>query len=223
MLALLLSTLIACSAQQEPQISMASIVAVRGDTELSPADALASAELRVDEHIRSLWEERAKRAASRQCPFWMPQVLTDKTVRRWLGDLPVQRLIKQVNRDEKERVHEFGNSYQTTLWITEDQEMVERGERRLRAELHRLEYVDEIKSAVDANIREDHLLNHGHRQWKLSNLPIKRAIVTQHCVQKNHKFRPQHFSHVSPPLSGLVGSFHHTTVCRGRGRNKDHF
>ena len=146
MLALLLSTLIACSAQQEPQISMASIVAVRGDTELSPADALASAELRVDEHIRSLWEERAKRAASRQCPFWMPQVLTDKTVRRWLGDLPVQRLIKQVNRDEKERVHEFGNSYQTTLWITEDQEMVERGERRLRAELHRLERSTAVKA-----------------------------------------------------------------------------
>lgn len=146
MLALLLSTLIACSAQQEPQISMASTVAVRGDTELSSADALASAELRVDEHIRSLWEERAKRAAARQSPFWMPQVLTDKTLRRWLGDLPVQRLIKQVDRDEKERVHEFGNSYQTTLWITEDQEMVERGERRLRAELHRLECSTAVKA-----------------------------------------------------------------------------
>lgn len=146
MLALLLSTLIACSAQQEPQISMASTVAVRGDTELSPADAMASAELRVDEHIRSLWQERAKRAASRQSPFWMPQVLTDKTVRRWLGDLPVRRLIKQVNRDEKERVHEFGNSYQTTLWITEDQEMVERSERQLRAELHRLESSTAVKA-----------------------------------------------------------------------------
>lgn len=146
MLALLLSTLIACPAQQEPQISMASAVAVSGDTELSPADALASAELRVDEHIRSLWQERAKRAASRQSPFWMPQTLTDNTVRRWLGDLSVPRLIKQVNRDDKERVHEFGNSYQTTLWIAEDREMVERGESRLRAALHRLERTTAVKA-----------------------------------------------------------------------------
>jgi hypothetical protein len=102
--------------------------------------------LRVDEHIRSLWEERAKRAASRQSPFWMPQILTDSAVRRWLADLPVQSLVKQVNRDEKERVHEFGNSFQTTLWIVEDQEMLQGGERRLRTELDHLKRSTAVKA-----------------------------------------------------------------------------
>ena len=138
MTAFLFPILIACSAHQAPQVSMGSAVDIHGDTELSSADALASAELRVDEHIRSLWEERAKRTALRQSPVWMPQMLTDNVIRRWLVDLPVQRLVKQVNRDEKERVHEFGNSFQTTLWIVEDQEMVRTGRLRLRAELDRL-------------------------------------------------------------------------------------
>lgn len=146
MLALLMSTLIACPAPQEPQAVMATAVAVKGDTELSPADALASAQLRVDEHVRALWEERAKRAASRQSPFWMPQMLTDNTVRRWLGDLPVHRLVKQVDRDDRERIHEFGNSYQTTLWIAEDQDMVKRGQVRLAAELNRLERTTAVKA-----------------------------------------------------------------------------
>ena len=146
MLALLLSTLIACPAHQEPKISMETAVAVHGDTELSPADALASAELRVDEHIRSRWEERAKRTVSRQTPFWMPQALTDTTVRRWLGDLPMQQLVQEVNRKDKQRIHEFGNSYQTTLWIAEDKEMVELGEVGLRAELHRLERTTAVKA-----------------------------------------------------------------------------
>ena len=52
MLALLLTTCIVCPALQEPQLcavpTAATAVAVRGDTELTPADALASAELRVE-------------------------------------------------------------------------------------------------------------------------------------------------------------------------------
>ena len=146
MLALLLSTCFVCPAQQEPPLSETAAVAVQGDTELSPAAALASAELRVDEHVRSLWEERAKRTASRQRPFWMPTILAEHTVQRWLADLPVQRLVTQVDRDCRERVHEFGNSYQTTLWIAEDKEMVHRGEARLVAELHRVERTTAVKA-----------------------------------------------------------------------------
>lgn len=150
MLALLLTTCIVCPALQEPQLcavpTAATAVAVRGDTELTPADALASAELRVEEHVRSLWQERAQRTASRQSPFWMPALLTDQVVQRWLADLPVQRLVKQVDRDDRERVHEFGNSYQTTLWIAEDRELVLHGERRLHAELRRLERTTAVKA-----------------------------------------------------------------------------
>jgi len=139
MLALLLSTVIACPAQQESSISGVEAVAVRGDAELSQAEALASAQIRVDEHVRSVWQERAQRAVERQAPFWMPQILTDGAVRRWLADLPVQQLVAHVDRQDRERVHEFGNSYQTTLWVSEDPSAVERSERRLRAKLRKLE------------------------------------------------------------------------------------
>ena len=44
MLALLLSTLIALPSPQEPSASDVEAVAVRGDAELSPSDALASAQ-----------------------------------------------------------------------------------------------------------------------------------------------------------------------------------
>lgn len=148
MLALLLTTCIVCPAQQAPQpsLSPAAAVAVKGETELSPAEALASAELRVDEHVRDIWRERAERTASRCRPFWLPEMLSDGTIRRWLAGLPVERLISRVDREDRERVHEFGNSYQTTLWIAEDQRMVERGEQRLRAELRKLERTTAVKA-----------------------------------------------------------------------------
>jgi hypothetical protein len=146
MLALLLSTLIACPAPQEPQFSDVEAVAVRGDTELNPADALASAQMRVDEHVRAVWQDRAERTASRQLPFWMPAMMSENTVRRWLADLPVQRLVSRVDREDRERVHDFGNSYQTTLWIAEDPKMVQRGESRLRAQLRNLERSTAVKA-----------------------------------------------------------------------------
>jgi len=139
MLALLLSTLIALPSPQEPSASDVEAVAVRGDAELSPSDALASAQMRVDEHVRAVWRERAQRTVSLQMPFWMPQVMTDSAVRRWLADLPLQRLVSRVDRQDRERVHEFGNSYQTTLWVAEDPGIVERAKRRLRMKLRNLE------------------------------------------------------------------------------------
>lgn len=143
MLAVLLSTCIACSAPQGPQLvehaAMVSAVMVRGDAELSPAAALASAEQRVDEHVRSVWSDRAARAVARHRPFWMPEFVTDEAVRRWLADLPVDRLVKRVDREDRERSHEFGNSYQTTLWVAEDRGAVERGEVVLRDRLRSLE------------------------------------------------------------------------------------
>lgn len=146
MLALLLSTLIACPAPQGPQFSDVEAVAVRGDTELNPADALASAQMRVDEHVRAVWQDRAERTVSRQLPFWMPAMMSENTVRRWLADLPVQGLVSRVDREDRERVHDFGNSYQTTLWIAEDPKMVQRGESRLRAQLRYLERSTAVKA-----------------------------------------------------------------------------
>ena len=69
----------------------------------------------------------------------MPQILTDGAVRRWLADLPIQQLVAHVDRQDRERVHEFGNSYQTTLWVSENPSAVEHSERRLRTKLRNLE------------------------------------------------------------------------------------
>lgn len=137
MLAALLSLCLASVPPQEPDPAMA--VAVRGAAELSPAAALASARHAVEEHVRRVWEERARRAEAAARPFWVPEVLSEQALRRWLAGLPVDRLTKCVDREDKEREHEFGSSYQTTLWVAEDARMVQRNEQRLRDELRHLE------------------------------------------------------------------------------------
>ena len=144
MLGLLLSTL-ALGLPPQGQDLAASAVAVRGDAELTPAAAFASAQVRVDEHVRAVWRERAERAVELQRPFWVPALLTDETVRRWIADVPVAQVVRYVDRDDREREHEFGNSYQTTLWVAEDTRAVQRGEQRLRNELARLERTTAVK------------------------------------------------------------------------------
>ncbi|MBL8755799.1 MAG: hypothetical protein JNK15_21055 [Planctomycetes bacterium] len=137
MLAALLTACFACAAPQEP-VALAA-VAVRGDAELSPAAAYASARTRVDEHLRGLWRERADRAVTTQRPFWLPNLLAEEAVRRWLVDLPIAQMVAVVDREDRERAHEFGNSWQTTLWVAEDPQKLQRGEERLRGLLRRLE------------------------------------------------------------------------------------
>lgn len=146
MLALLLATCLASPAPQSPAGLAVAAVAVRGDAELDPAAALASAEARVDEHVRQLWQDRAGRMARRLRPFWLPESLVEHAVDRWLSDLSAGELVRRVDREDKERVHEFGNSYQTTLWVAEDRAEVERGERRLHRELRRLEQTTAVKA-----------------------------------------------------------------------------
>ena len=147
MLATVLLTCLACL-PQEPVLAAAtttSAVAVRGDAELSPAAAFASAEDRVEDHVRTVWRERASRAIEQQRPFWLPQLLADEAVRRWLVDLQPRQLVHVVDREDREREHEFGNSWQTTLWVAEDARAVERSEQRLRGELRRLERTTVMK------------------------------------------------------------------------------
>jgi len=133
-----------CFAVFAPQDPVAA-VAVRGDAELSPAAALASARTRVDEHLLAIWRERAERASDAQRPFWLPQILAEQTVRRWLADLPKNELVHVVDREDREREHEFGNSWQTTLWIAEDSQQLQRAELRLKRALRLTERETAIK------------------------------------------------------------------------------
>lgn len=120
-------------------------VAVRGEAELSPAEAYASASRAAEEHLRERWQARAARTAELRRPFWVPEVLVEQHIRRWLADLPIEGIAKVVDRQDRERMHEFGNSYQTTLWIAEEPRRVAMGEQRLRSDLRRLEHATAIK------------------------------------------------------------------------------
>ncbi|MEO6596449.1 MAG: hypothetical protein ABIP94_16990 [Planctomycetota bacterium] len=142
---MLLSTCLASLVPQAPAAAMAAAVAVRGEIELSEAQAFASAQRRAEDHVRELWQERASRALALQRPFWLPEVLAKEPLRRWLGDLPVAEIVRCVDREDKERIHEFGNSYQTTLWIAEEPRQVLQGERQLRRELQRLQRTTVLK------------------------------------------------------------------------------
>lgn len=115
-------------------------VAVRGDTELSSAAAYASARTRVADHVRTVWQERAEAAVQRQRPFWMPEAIAEAAVQRWLATLPTEQLVRTVDREDREREHEFGTSIQTTLWVAEEPHAVARSERSLQSLLTRLEH-----------------------------------------------------------------------------------
>ncbi len=145
MLDVLISTCLACLAPQGSAATMAAAVAVRGDAELSPAAAFASARRKAEEHVRELWHDRAAQAVSSQRPFWLPELITREAERRWLSDLPMDQLVQFVDREDRERTHEFGNSYQTTLWVAEEPARVLQGERQLRRELQKLERTTAIK------------------------------------------------------------------------------
>ena len=134
-----LMTCLAFAAPQGPGAALSAAVAVRGDTGLSPAEAYASANARVEDHVREQWQQRASRLAEQRLPFWVPSLTVEQSLRRWLADLPVTELVDCVDREDRERVHEFGNSYQTTLWVAEDPQASQRSERQLRDELRRVE------------------------------------------------------------------------------------
>ena len=139
MLDVLLTACLAAAAPQGPALAMAEAVAVRGDTELTPADAFASARRKAEDHVREMWQERAARAVAAQRPFWLPEVLAQQSIRRWVGDLPLNELIRLVDREDQERTHEFGNSYQTTLWVAEEPRVVQKSEHQLRRQLRDME------------------------------------------------------------------------------------
>lgn len=145
MLDAMLSLCLAVLVPQGPRSPAVDAVAVRGDTELHPADAYASARRKAEEHVRERWQERAERTLRRQRPFWLPEPLAEAAVQRWVADLPVDEMLRTVDRHDQERTHEFGNSYQTTLWITEEPAQVQAGERRLRGHLRGLERTTAIK------------------------------------------------------------------------------
>jgi hypothetical protein len=136
MLTTAFGTLLCVLAPQGPLVNMAAdAVAVRGTTELTVADAFAAARSAAVEHLEARWRERSRRLVVDQRPFWLPAMFAEQAARRWEARQSLGEAMAIVDREDRVREHEFGNSYQTTLWITEDPRHVERGERQLRREL----------------------------------------------------------------------------------------
>jgi hypothetical protein len=117
---------------QGPQPAAADAVAVRGDAELSPAAAFASARDRMAEHVRGVWAQRAARLSASERPLWLPAAIVDASVHRWLAALPLDEFARVVDREDRARDHGFGQSHQTTLWVSEEPDAQRRGERQLR-------------------------------------------------------------------------------------------
>lgn len=145
MLALLLAACLPFAPQQPVTTSIAEAVVVRGDAELSPAEALVSAKRKAEEHVRDLWQDRAEQAFSGRRPFWLPELLAREAMRRWLAELPIEQMATYVDREDRQREHEFGSSYQTTLWVAEEPRLVANSERLLRRATQQLERVTAVK------------------------------------------------------------------------------
>ena len=107
-------------------------VSVRGDPELTMTAAVESARAEVDSVLRERWQQRADRLVRENRPFWMPRVFVEREVARWLGRTAVDRQVEIVDREDRVREHEFGRSYQTTLWIEEEADDVLAGRRGLQ-------------------------------------------------------------------------------------------
>ena len=145
MLALLLAACLPFAPQHPVTTSIAEAVVVRGDAELSPAEALVSAKRKAEEHVRDLWQDRAEQAFSGRRPFWLPDLLAREAMRRWLAELPIEQMATYVDREDRQREHEFGSSYQTTLWVAEEPRLVANSERLLRRATQQLERVTAVK------------------------------------------------------------------------------
>jgi hypothetical protein len=112
-------------------------VAVRGEAELTPAAAYASAYRRAQAQVQARWQERADRQLASLRPFWLPEAVARHALQQWLLALPADQLLACVDRQDREREHEFGSSWQTTLWVAEPAELLPQHERALVQTLRR--------------------------------------------------------------------------------------
>jgi hypothetical protein len=106
--------------------------AVYGSAELTPHAAYDSARQRATQQVRDRWQQRAEAVLVAERPFWLPEFVARERVRTFVRDLPLEPLCQVVDREDRERQHEFGSSWQTTLWVAEEPRFAQRLERDLR-------------------------------------------------------------------------------------------
>lgn len=112
---------------------------VKGTAELDLAAAYETAHREAVLSLRQRYEDRAEQIVGDIAPAWLPSLITDKTVRRWLARMDLPREVRVLDRSDRERHHEFGSSYQTSLLVVDDPELLERATSRLGRDLRRAE------------------------------------------------------------------------------------
>jgi hypothetical protein len=140
---LLLLTCSPLPSAQDP--SHGGAVPVRGEPELTQAEAHASARRKADELVRARLAERAERAVNRAVPFWVPAPFAERTVDRWVDEAGNSSAFAILDQEVQRREHEFGSSFQTTLWIGEEPRQIEQAERRLQQRLRSLERATAVR------------------------------------------------------------------------------
>lgn len=129
---------------QDPVQASASVApphdafAVTGTPELDSAAAFRAAMTQAEAKVRDAQRERALLVAAEWRPFWLPPVFVEQAVTRWVQAPQRTTGLCIVDRTDQRREHEFGSSYQTTLWVREDAAALTRGERELRQQFAQL-------------------------------------------------------------------------------------
>ena len=110
---------------------------VQGTAELDTAEAFESARAEAISRLRQRWEARAEKVVQEAAPAWLPAFVTERAVRDWMAHLEPDRALEVLDRADRERQHSFGPSYQTSLLVVEDPDLLRRAERRLGQQLAR--------------------------------------------------------------------------------------
>ncbi|MSR37570.1 MAG: hypothetical protein EXS02_01850 [Planctomycetes bacterium] len=115
-------------------------VAVIGTPELDVASAFQAAQQQVHAQMQERWLMRAKPLIAEMSPFWVPTMLAEKTILQWGQSEQAMTGMCVVDREDRRREHEFGSSFQTTLWVREEPLQITKGEGQLRSALSRLNH-----------------------------------------------------------------------------------
>ena len=107
-------------------------IEIKGAPELTIAEAYESASDSLRETVRGKFQRRAEAIVAENAPFWLPAFYTDRVVNRWLADLDFDRACQILDRSDRNRLYDWGESFQTTLVARENPKFLQRAKDRLK-------------------------------------------------------------------------------------------
>lgn len=136
-LLLLALTVTAPAAAQAVTAGPAGPAVVEGRVELTPASADAAARALADREVRWELERRGRDLVRARSPGWLPGLIGDLVLDRWLRSTPVERTWSVVDVERERHAHEGYDSHRTRLWIATDEREVARALSRLHRQVEK--------------------------------------------------------------------------------------